>query len=493
MSLSLYPIIRQIGSGGFGKTFLAKNTLLPSQLECVVKQLVPMSNDPQLQVLIKERFEKEGLVLESLSKNSNGMIPCLYAYFTENNEFYLVQEYIEGQNLSEKIKNNGLFTEEQVRKLLNGILPILIYIHNKGIVHRDIKPENIMLCRKDDRPVLIDFGAVKETMSTVANIPGNTEGSIVIGTPGFMPMEQLAGRPTFSSDFYALGLTMIYLLTGHMPANIGTDPYTGKINWHSLAPQISSHLREFIDKAIQPVFSDRYKNAQEMLSSLNDKNTALSPMNQNAPAATTVVSPVPVEHRNLNERGNRSTSNPDLIGNPITGVIIGTVVGGALLASGAILWSNFSGSERTRVVDSSSNRDTDNTKPSEKPQIKPSTSPLIPSTSPSKIERVGWLRIGAVNSTDGRISVGQPLISTTQPVTISPSKVPSIGDRITIINSVNVRIGAPQPPDYRLPEQTSALPSGQELFIMKTDSFVDPKSPSPFTAVWAEVGTKLVN
>ena len=167
MSTTLCPIIKEIGDGGFGRTYLAMNTLLPSRPYCVLKQLKLVTNNPQLQQLIQERFEKEGAILESLGNGSNGMIPRLYAYFIEQGEFYLAQEYVDGQTLSDRVKTQGLFTEQQVRHLLTDILLTLIYVHSKGIVHRDIKPDNIMVRQVDNKPILIDFGAVKEMMSTV--------------------------------------------------------------------------------------------------------------------------------------------------------------------------------------------------------------------------------------------------------------------------------------------------------------------------------------
>jgi serine/threonine protein kinase, bacterial len=269
MSLNLYPIIKQLGNGGFGKTFLATNTLMPSRPYCVVKQLIPNSNDPQLQTLIQERFGKEGLVLESLGEKSNGMIPKLYAYFMEEGEFYLVQEYISGQTLLDRVKSNGLFTEMQVRRLLTEILPTLAYVHSRGMVHRDIKPDNIMLREGSDKPVLIDFGAVKETMATVATMSGNTGKSIVIGTPGFMPAEQMSGRPMFVSDIYALGLTAIYLLTGKMPGEMESDPSTGNINWQAHAPAVSPQLTTILNTSIHPIPNARYKTVQDMLKALS--------------------------------------------------------------------------------------------------------------------------------------------------------------------------------------------------------------------------------
>ena len=218
-----YQVLRVLGSGGFGKTFLAEDTQMPSSKRCVIKQLIPVINNPQLYQLVQERFQKEASILEELG-DRHSQIPRLYAYFSEGGEFYLVQEYIEGQTLSEKLQQQGVFNEVTVKEILINILQILEYVHSKGIVHRDIKPDNIILRFSDSKPVLIDFGAVKVTMNTEMSPSGNSSQSIVIGTPGFMPMEQIAGRPLFSSDLFSLGLTAIYLLTGKIPQDLPTEP-----------------------------------------------------------------------------------------------------------------------------------------------------------------------------------------------------------------------------------------------------------------------------
>jgi serine/threonine protein kinase len=353
MSLNLYPIIKEIGKGGFGTTYLATNTLLPTRPTCVVKQLIPTSNDPRLQQLLQDRFKQEAITLENLSKGSNGKIPTLYHYFTEQGDFYLVQEYIDGQTLAEKVRTQGRFTEIQVRQILNDLLATLSYVHQKGIIHRDIKPDNIMIRYSDDKPVLIDFGAVKEIMSTVMSGAENTGKSIVIGTPGFMPVEQMSGRPMFASDIYALGMTAIYLLTGRMPQEIETDPDTGNIKWQIYAPNVSPQLLEVINKSIQPVPNYRYNNAQAMLQDLNGAAATQSPIGQNQTVATTVVAPMPKGHQaqtyipptqqyqepyaGSNQTGMNTQSNP------MVAAIIGVIVGGGLIAGGLVLGKNFTG------------------------------------------------------------------------------------------------------------------------------------------------------
>ncbi|BAY21351.1 serine/threonine protein kinase [Calothrix sp. NIES-2100] len=262
-----YKVLRVLGSGGFGETFLAEDTQMPSSRRCVIKQLKPVANNPQVYQLIQQRFQQEAAILEELGDRSN-QIPKLYAYFIEEGQFYLVQEYIEGHTLSQKMQQQGVLSESAVKGILIDILPVLEFIHSKRIVHRDIKPDNIILRFFDGKPVLIDFGAVKVSMGTIITASGNSNQSIVIGTPGFMPMEQSVGRPVFSSDIYSLGLTAIYLLTGKLPAEIPTDPGTGDILWRHLAFNISPDFAAILDKAIQQSARDRYPTAKDMLAAL---------------------------------------------------------------------------------------------------------------------------------------------------------------------------------------------------------------------------------
>jgi serine/threonine protein kinase len=184
-----YQIIKHLGSGGFGDTFLAQDTHLPSQRICVIKQLKPINNNPQIYQLVKERFKKEAVILEELGNHPQ--IPSLYAYFEEAGQFYLVQEYVEGETLSQLVKIQGIQNENIVKNILIETLKILEYIESKNIIHRDIKPDNIIIRKRDKMPILIDFGAVKETMGTEIYPRGNSASSIIIGTPGYMPQNKL--------------------------------------------------------------------------------------------------------------------------------------------------------------------------------------------------------------------------------------------------------------------------------------------------------------
>ncbi|MFB2921962.1 protein kinase domain-containing protein [Aerosakkonema funiforme] len=293
MSLKLlnnrYQLVQAIATGGFGQTFLAEDTHLPSRRRCLLKQLKPVVHNPQAYQLIQERFAREAAILEKLG-NSHGQIPDLYAYFEEGGQFYLVQEWIEGQTLTEKLQREVKLSESTVRDILINILPVIDYVHTQGIIHRDIKPDNIILRQRDNKPILIDFGAVKETMTTVMNSQGNPTHSMVIGTPGFMASEQAAGRPIFSSDLYSLGLTAIYLLTGKLPQELQVDSQTGELIWRQNAPNINRNLAAVLDKAIRSHPRDRFSTARQMLDALQTSPTPVGgvPLSQQE---TIAVSP----------------------------------------------------------------------------------------------------------------------------------------------------------------------------------------------------------
>jgi serine/threonine-protein kinase len=262
-----YRVVQKLGEGGFGKTFLAEDTHLPSLRKCVIKQLKPISDNPTIYQLIQERFKQEAVILENLGAE-NAQIPSLFAFFEEDNQFYLVQEYVEGTNLADLIKQKGVLSESEVREFLLKILPVLDFIHGQKIIHRDIKPDNLILRAQDKLPVLIDFGAVKETMGTIVSNSGTPTSSIIIGSPGFMPSEQSIGRPVYATDIYALGLTAIFLLSARLPSDLATNQETGEIEWRQYCPNVSSNLAMILTKAIAPHYQNRYLKAKEMLNAL---------------------------------------------------------------------------------------------------------------------------------------------------------------------------------------------------------------------------------
>lgn len=262
-----YRVIKALSSGGFGETFLAEDNQMPSGRKCVIKQLKPVVGNSKNYQIIQERFQREAAILETLGE-SNTQIPQLYAYFSESNNFFLVQEWIRGKTIADLVEQSGTLKQGAVKKILISILQILEQVHSKGIIHRDIKPENIIIREQDGLPVLIDFGAVKETMGVQAAGNSRTQ-SIVIGTFGFMPPEQTAGRPVFSSDLYSLGLTAIYMLTGKNPSELEINLQTGEIDWQQYALGVSPAIMTVIERSIQPSAENRYATATEMLAACN--------------------------------------------------------------------------------------------------------------------------------------------------------------------------------------------------------------------------------
>lgn len=258
-----YKILQTLGRGGFGETFLAQDTHLPSARKCVIKHLKPALESSHIPPWLKDRFQREAAILEELGDNHK-QIPELYAYFNEGDDFYLVQEWIPGLTLTEAQAKRGNFSSTAVEELLLGILPILEFVHQRRIIHRDIKPDNIILREGDGKPILIDFGIIKETMGTLVNPDGRSAYSVALGTPGYMASEQAAGRPVFSSDLYSLGLTAIFLLTGKTPQYLTSDSRTGEIIWREGAPQVSPTLARVLDQAIRYHPRERFSSASAM-------------------------------------------------------------------------------------------------------------------------------------------------------------------------------------------------------------------------------------
>ncbi len=261
-----YQPLGILGKGGFGATFGAADLSLPGNPICVVKQLRPATDDPQVYKMAKELFEREA---ETLGKVGNHpQVPRLLDYFEQNKEFYLVQEYVKGYNLHQEVKKKGPFTEAGVKQFLTELLPILEYIHSQKVIHRDIKPANLIRSQKDRKLVLIDFGAVKNQVnSMVANNTQTAFTAFAVGTAGFAPPEQMAMRPVYASDIYAVGVTCVYLLTAKTPKDIGCDPETGEIAWEPYV-DISDSLANVLKKMLEVSVKHRYKSAEQVLDAM---------------------------------------------------------------------------------------------------------------------------------------------------------------------------------------------------------------------------------
>ena len=273
--LELVPILRNryrmigfLGAGGFGRTYLAEDIDRLNQ-RCVVKQLAPNVQGTWAINKAVELFQLEARQLQQLGQHPQ--IPSLDACFEEENYLYLVQQFVDGDNLLRLLQDGGFWQESQVKQLLLELLPVLKFIHEQKIIHRDIKPENIMCRRSDGLLILIDFGVSKQLSGTVMSRLGTQ-----IGTPGYVPLEQMQGGEAYpASDLFSLGATAFHLLTGVHPDGLWREHgYSWTANWQK-------HLKNPIDKGLALILSkllakdiqQRYQLAEQVLIDFQRQST----------------------------------------------------------------------------------------------------------------------------------------------------------------------------------------------------------------------------
>lgn len=262
-----YRVLGALGRGGFGATFLARDQSLPGYPSCVIKQLRPTTTVPNLLEMARDLFQREANILGKIGNHPQ--LPRLLDYFELAQEFYLVQEYVSGATLQKEVKHSGPFTEVGVKQFLTEVLPVVQYIHENKIIHRDIKPANLIRRDQDKQLVMIDFGAVKDKVNAPA-VDQSDETALTayaIGTPGYAPPEQMAMRPVYASDIYAIGVTCIFLLTGRSPKDLPYDPKTGELRWQEYA-FVSGHFDQVLSKMLDISVHNRYQAAADVLKDL---------------------------------------------------------------------------------------------------------------------------------------------------------------------------------------------------------------------------------
>ncbi len=324
-----YQAIKPLSRGGFGRTFLAIDQQIPSHPYCVIKQFLFQYENLHDYEVAANLFRQEAVRLDQLGKHPQ--IPQLLAHFEQNQQLFIVQEYIEGKTLFDELKEGGLFQEEKIWQVLKQILPVLQFIHEQNIIHRDIKPANLMrrcslpssvqnsldlaedltqsppTLKMEDQEqaqlsaklkqqipsifsednsqnkvnqnietgeiVLIDFGVAKVLTGSALLHSGT-----IIGTPEFMAPEQTRGNVYPASDLYSLGVTCLYLITGISPGKL-YDEHDEKWNWRNyLTPQqmISDRLETLLNRLISPAISQRYKSAEEALKAIQSFETPVN-------------------------------------------------------------------------------------------------------------------------------------------------------------------------------------------------------------------------
>jgi serine/threonine-protein kinase len=256
-----YRALRSLGKGGFGATFLARDEVLPGKPPCVIKQLRPSAEAPNVLEMARDLFQREAKILGKIGNHPQ--LPRLLDYFESGQEFFLVQEYINGSTLQQEVKRGGPFTEAGVKQFLTEILGLVKYLHENHVIHRDIKPANIIRRDQDKKLVLIDFGAVKDKVASGQPVGSEHTAltAYAIGTPGYAPPEQMAMRPVYASDIYALGVTCIYLLSGKAPKDLNYDPTTGELMWRDYI-HISEHFADVLQKMLEISVRHRYQSVE---------------------------------------------------------------------------------------------------------------------------------------------------------------------------------------------------------------------------------------
>lgn len=261
-----YEITEILGSGGFSETYTAKDIQLPGTPICVVKHLRPRSDSPNHLALARRLFDQEALTLQELGRHDR--IPQLLAFFEENQEFYLIQQFIPGQPLSQTLTLGRQLPEASVIGILAELLMLLNFVHHHQVIHRDIKPSNIIQRSNDQHLVLIDFGAVK-ALETLPDPDQPSDLTVSIGTQGYMAPEQQLGNPRPSSDLYSLGILAIQALTGLPARQFIPDAETQTIHWEAQATHVSRPLKQIVNRLTAYNYRDRYQSATEALSDLH--------------------------------------------------------------------------------------------------------------------------------------------------------------------------------------------------------------------------------
>lgn len=255
-----YRLMRAIASGGFGRTFLARDQYKPSHSLCVVKQFYPQEQDNWQKAA--DLFQQEAIRLDELGKHPQ--IPELYAHFQQDRQQYIVQEAIAGDNLAEELQKKDKFSESEVGEMLADMLSVLEFVHAGKVIHRDIKPENIIRRQSDRALVLVDFGAAKYATETALRKKGTS-----IGTVGYSAPEQAFGQVSYSSDLYSLAVTCLHLLTGIEPLEL-YDVGAAQWQWRErLSSSVSDRLAAILDRMLARATRDRYPSAKAVLEALN--------------------------------------------------------------------------------------------------------------------------------------------------------------------------------------------------------------------------------
>ncbi|MFW9263164.1 protein kinase domain-containing protein [Nostoc sp. CALU 546] len=295
-----YRIIQILGQGGCGRTYLAEDQRRFNEL-CAIKELISTATEALALEKAQELFHREAAILYQIE---HPQVPKFRERFEQDQRLFLVEDYVAGQTyrtlLAERQALGQTFTEAEVLQLIQSLLPVLEHIHSRGIIHRDISPENIILRDSDAKPVLIDFGVVKE-LATRLRSPESVMPETTVGKLGYSPSEQMqTGGAYPSSDLYALAVSAVVLLTGKEPRDL-FDENQLTWNWQRWV-KVSPRFAQVVNRMLNHIPSDRYQSAasvsqalqpleQVSLPSLNVSNLQTMAVGRRPDAVASPVSP----------------------------------------------------------------------------------------------------------------------------------------------------------------------------------------------------------
>ncbi|MBD2358077.1 serine/threonine protein kinase [Tolypothrix sp. FACHB-123] len=335
-----YRIIQILGQGGFARTYLVEDQRRFNEL-CAIKELTPTTVGTSMWEKTQELFQREAAILYQIE---HPQVPKFRERFEQDQRLFLVEDYVAGKTyrniLSERQALGQTLTEAEVLLLMGSLLPVLEHIHSRGIIHRDISPENIILRDSDSKPVLIDFGVVKE-LATRLQSPDSTAPVTSVGKLGYSPTEQMqAGQAYPNSDLYALAVTVIVLLTGREPRELFDD---NQLSWHwQQFVRVNPRFTQVINRMLNYRPSDRYQNATEVIQALQAIDQPNVPIPNNTSNLQTVAvggrqpQPVPSPSPNRPAPAIPPSNSSSVLDNPLA---IGAIGSAVVILAGVGSWA----------------------------------------------------------------------------------------------------------------------------------------------------------
>jgi serine/threonine-protein kinase len=261
-----YEVLRLLEDGPWSMAWLAEDTRLPSRRQCIIRQVKPLITDPQMQQQLCDRIQVEVRTWQKLGGIHN-QIPWLSSFADAKGQIYLLEEWIPGVTLTQKLQANGSLDEATVQDILIQLLSLVDYLHQNQVVHCVLEPNHILLRAEDNKPVL-QYGGIFNQVIAQIFLENDIRPIPWITTSGYLPHEQvILNRHYYSSNLYSLGLIGIYLLTGKPPHRL-FNLTTGQCDWYPQIPMPDSAFAAILNKAIARFPGERFVTARQMLIAL---------------------------------------------------------------------------------------------------------------------------------------------------------------------------------------------------------------------------------